>query len=114
MVDLYVTMPREPDVVAVPIQAIYDDTRIYVVEQDRLHAVEVERVGERRAAAGGYEVIVRAPELLSGDSILVTQLPKASEGLKVSAIPRPASTASELDLPRDRAQERLSHLSAGR
>ena len=114
VVDLYVTMPREPDVVAVPIQAIYDDTRIYVVEQDRLRAVEVERVGERRAAAGDYEVIVRAPELLSGDSILVTQLPKASEGLKVSAIPRPASTASELDLPRDRAQERLSHLSAGR
>ncbi|NIM26880.1 MAG: hypothetical protein GTO67_07015, partial [Gammaproteobacteria bacterium] len=46
--------------------------------------LEVQRVGERRDAESAAQVLVRSPELQSGDRIVVTQLPNAMDGLRVT------------------------------
>lgn len=83
-VALRVALPPAAHVVAVPAQALYENQRVYVVEQERLRAVAVSRVGEHRSAAGEHQVLIRAPELIAGAEIITTQLPKATTGLKVA------------------------------
>lgn len=85
VVDLRVELPAEPDVVALPIASLYDNDRIYAVEDGRLKAIRVERVGELQLPDGDYRVLVRAPELAGGRSVITTQLPRAMSGLLVEA-----------------------------
>ena len=55
--------------------------------------VKVERLGERPAGGrGGTRALVRSPELRSGDRVVVTQLPNALDGLKVTVMPDDAPT----------------------
>jgi HlyD family secretion protein len=63
VVDLRIELPAEPDVVALPIGSLYDNDRIYAVEDNRLRAIHVERVGELQLPDGDYRVLVRSPEL---------------------------------------------------
>jgi HlyD family secretion protein len=87
VVDLIVTLPQEPAVVALPVQSIYDNNRIYeVADDDRLHALPIKRVGEHRTADGGYRVLVRADALRPGSRIITTQLPKAADGVRVQPV----------------------------
>ncbi len=87
VVDLDVTLPRESQVVALPIQSIYDDNRVYAVgSDDRLQAIRVQRVGDHRTADGAYRVLVRGEGLHQGSRIITTQLPKAGDGLRVQPI----------------------------
>ena len=83
VVDVHVTLPSEPDVVPLPVQSIYENDRIYQVVDHRLRALTVDRVGELQGADGSYHVLVRAPELVAGDQVITTQLPKAISGLLV-------------------------------
>ncbi|MDH3643849.1 MAG: biotin/lipoyl-binding protein [Gammaproteobacteria bacterium] len=85
VIDLTITMPAETDVVALPVQSIYENNRIYEVVDDRLNAIKVERIGEMQSADGRYRVLVRSPELNGGESIITTQLPRAISGLLVEA-----------------------------
>ncbi len=87
VVDLDVTLPTEQQVVALPVQSIYDNDRIYeVAEGDRLQAITVQRIGDHHAPDGGYRVLVRGDGLRPGTRIITTQLPKASDGLRVQPI----------------------------
>ncbi len=87
VVDLDVTLPLESQVVALPIQSIYDDDRVYAVGgDDRLRAIRVQRIGDHRGADGAYRVLVRGDGLRPGSRIITTQLPKASDGLRVQPI----------------------------
>src|SRR5690606_24345095 len=52
VVDMQVRLPEEPDVVALPIASLYENDRIYAVEDRRLRAITVERVGELHTADG--------------------------------------------------------------
>ncbi|HEX7038031.1 MAG TPA: biotin/lipoyl-binding protein [Pseudomonadales bacterium] len=83
VVDLQVRLPEEPDVVALPIASLYENDRVYAVEDRRLRAITVERVGELHTPDGEYRVLVRSPELAGGAQIIITQLPKAVSGLLV-------------------------------
>ena len=85
VIDLSITMPTEHDVVALPVQSIYQNNRIYEVVDDRLNAIEVERVGELQTPDGHYRVLVRSPKLSGGKTIITTQLPTAISGLLVEA-----------------------------
>lgn len=85
VVDLRIRLPEEPDVVALPIASLYDNDRIYAVEDQRLQAIDVERVGETHTEDGEYRVLVRSPELYAGRRVITTQLPKAVSGLLVEA-----------------------------
>ena len=87
VVDLEVTLPAEQQVVALPVQSIYENDRVYeVVGDDRLQGITVQRIGDHRAADGGYRVLVRGDGLRPGSRIITTQLPKASDGLRVQPI----------------------------
>jgi HlyD family secretion protein len=85
VLDLHIALPAEPDVVALPIGSLYDNDRIYTVEDNRLRAIHVERVGELQLPDGDHRVLVRAPELAGGRPVITTQLPRAASGLLVEA-----------------------------
>ncbi|MCZ6711457.1 MAG: biotin/lipoyl-binding protein [Gammaproteobacteria bacterium] len=85
VIELEITMPAQENVVALPVQSIYQNNRIYEVVNERLNAIEVERIGELRTPTGDYRVLVRSPDLSDGQSVITTQLPKAITGLLVEA-----------------------------
>ncbi len=70
--------------VAVPYAALYGVDRLYVMHEDRMRGVRVEVVGEQRGADGSVRALVRGAELKAGDAVIVTQLPNAVDGLKVT------------------------------
>jgi HlyD family secretion protein len=80
---LELELPTENGVFAIPYQAIYGNSRIYTVEDDRLVAVEVETIGQSRAADQSAQVLIRSQQISDGDLIAVTHLPNAVSGLKV-------------------------------
>lgn len=83
VVDMRIDLPEEAGVVALPIASLYENDRIYAVKDNRLQAINVERVGELHTADGEYRVLVRSPELGAGRPVITTQLPKAVSGLLV-------------------------------
>ncbi|MFU8816011.1 MAG: HlyD family secretion protein [Pseudomonadales bacterium] len=85
VVDMRIQLPAKPDVVALPIAALYQNDRVYAVHDSRLQGIQVERVGEVQTTSGEYRVLVRSPELVSGRPVITTQLPKAASGLLVEA-----------------------------
>ena len=85
VVDLRIRLPEEAGVVALPIASLYENDRVYAVEDSRLQAIDVERVGELHTPEGEYRVLVRSPELYQGRQVITTQLPKAVSGLLVES-----------------------------
>ena len=81
-----ITLPPEAGVIALPAHAIYESDRIYRVQDSRLDAITVERVGDFEDAQGRYRVLVRSPRLHEGDTVITTQLPKAISGLLVEPV----------------------------
>lgn len=83
LLPLNLTLPPQPGVYAVPFQAIYGNSRLYRIVDERLDAVDVRSVGQSRGADGAVQVLVRSERLRPGDRIAVTHLPNAVTGLKV-------------------------------
>ncbi|MCV6639421.1 HlyD family efflux transporter periplasmic adaptor subunit [Candidatus Albibeggiatoa sp. nov. NOAA] len=84
---LYLQLPARKDVIALPFESVYGNNRIYKFNDGRMHSLTIERVGEQIAFDGQSSILVRSPELASGDKVIVTQLPNAVEGLKVTEAP---------------------------
>jgi len=80
---LHMDLLPEDSVVALPFEALYGLNRIYRLEDGRMAALTVERVGEQRDVEGEVQVLARSPDLQAGDRIITTQLPNAITGLKV-------------------------------
>ena len=76
-------LPVQQNVVALPPQALYGTNRIYRIVDDRLEAIDVERVGDITTDSGKTRILVRSANLQQGDSVVTTQLPNAISGLKV-------------------------------
>ena len=83
VVNLSIRLPAQDGLIAVPVQSIYDNSRIYAVVDNRLVGHDVQRVGELETAELGYRVLIRTNEINPGDSIVTTQLPRAITGLLV-------------------------------
>jgi multidrug efflux pump subunit AcrA (membrane-fusion protein) len=79
---LALQLPAESGVFAVPYQAIYGNSRIYRVEEDRLQAIDVISIGQARTDEQ-VQVLIRSDTIVDGDRIAVTHLPNAVSGLKV-------------------------------
>lgn len=94
-VRVLLSLPPEPDAIAVPAEAIYGSDRIYRIVDGRMASLTVERVGERTLPDGRAEVIIRSPELGEADQIIVTKLSTATDGLLVK-LAEPAAGAREL------------------
>lgn len=86
-VELRMQLPVEPNVLAVPAEALYGTDRIYRIDaEDRLRAVKVIRLGEVRDSTGQPRILIRAPDLPSDARLSVTQLANAVDGLLVSVV----------------------------
>lgn len=94
LIELDVTLPEESAVVALPVQSLYENDRIYAVEpapagpegaaaEFRLEAITVERVGEMQGEDGEHRILVRSEGIGDGRRIITTQLPRAITGLLV-------------------------------
>ncbi len=95
---LQITLPQESDVIAIPAQSIYSDRRVYLVENQQLKAVEVEKVGEWRNGEQQW-VLVKGESLLAGSVLMTTQLPGALTGMKVTSKSASSADAEEVLSP---------------
>jgi multidrug efflux pump subunit AcrA (membrane-fusion protein) len=85
-VDLRVSLPAVGPVLALPMQSLYENRRIYLVEGERLQGVEVAPLGTRHNALGELEVLVDAAALPANARVLSSDLPTASSGLRVEVV----------------------------
>jgi multidrug efflux pump subunit AcrA (membrane-fusion protein) len=81
---LSLLLPAHDGVFAVPYQAIYGNSRIYKVVDDRLQAVEVDTIGQARTEDQTVLVLIRSDQIEEGELIAATHLPNAVSGLKIS------------------------------
>lgn len=85
VLDVRLALPAEDRLLSVPVQALYENDRIYRVEASRLVAMDAEVVGETEGE-DGYRVLLRVPGIEAGHRIVTTQLPRAITGLRVRAV----------------------------
>ena len=111
VLDLQITLPPEPRAIALPVQSLYENDRVYLVEAGRLVGLHVERIGDFLTQDGEYWVLVRSSKLAAGHSIITTQLPRAISGLKVEAMPQINQTNHNIS--RTALAERTEKLPAG-
>ena len=83
--ELLLERPPAAGSIALPFAALHGGDRVYRVDDSRLHAVRIKRVGEV-AGPDGRQVLVRAPELPGGARVMVTHLPHAVDGLRVEEV----------------------------
>ncbi|MFD2113745.1 efflux RND transporter periplasmic adaptor subunit [Thiorhodococcus fuscus] len=84
-VQLRLQRPIAPDTIAIPFSALHGGDRLFLVEDGRLHAIQVERIGELDGGDGAQQA-VRAPGLADDSKVMITHLPNAVESLKVETI----------------------------
>lgn len=75
-------LPALDNVYSVPVSSIYGTNRIYSIEDKRLVAIDVEKLGSQYQQ-GKQFILIRSKNLQAGDLIITTQLPHALSGLKV-------------------------------
>jgi hypothetical protein len=80
--EMTLVLPATEGAFSVPVSSIYGTDRIYRVENERLVAVKVEKLGNQYRD-GRQFVLVHSDRLKPGDEIITTQLPHAVNGLKV-------------------------------
>ncbi|OYY73762.1 MAG: RND transporter [Gammaproteobacteria bacterium 28-57-27] len=78
-------LPAQDGLIALPYSALHGGTRVYLLRDGRLHAVEVKRVGEMRQGEQS-RILLRAAELVPGAVVMTTHLPNAIEGLSVTPV----------------------------
>ncbi|MFV2031787.1 MAG: efflux RND transporter periplasmic adaptor subunit [Gammaproteobacteria bacterium] len=91
LLPLSLYLPAEDGVIAVPYQAIYGNSRLYLLKEDRLQGIEVESVGQYNDVDGTTKLLVKSPQINPGDQIVITHLPNAVNGLKVRSVDDEAS-----------------------
>ena len=80
--EMTLVLPPVENAFSVPLSSIYGSNRIYRVEDERLVALKVEKLGNQYINDNQF-VLVRSEKLKPGDEIISTQLPHAVTGLKV-------------------------------
>lgn len=82
-VPLRMTMRPVAGLVAVPVQAVYGQRRVFLIDDGLLAGIDVERVGEMTTADGDFRLLVHSPRLTDGAWLLTSQLSNAVTGLRV-------------------------------
>jgi len=110
-VELRVILPQKQNAFTVQLSAIYDDNRIYLInDESRLQAVAIDRLGRYRDKKGHERVIIAGTALNEGAQVITTQLPKAVTGLKVQPRHKTGSSVqtNELRTPSLMADRRIT------
>ena len=77
-------LPKLNNVFSIEPTAIYGADRIYIVRDQRMLAIRIQRLGITAGAAGKNRVLFDSDAVQTGDLIITTQLPNARTGLKVT------------------------------
>ena len=85
-VNLALELAPHPDAVWLPFEAFYGTDRVFKVQDNRLVAVRVQRVGEARDSRRRAGVLITSPNLAAGDQLVVNQIANAVEGLRVVSV----------------------------
>lgn len=85
-VELKLTLAQHDNVVALPFNALYGLNHVYRVNDGYLESVSIERVGEFTSESGETLLLLSGVDLKQGDTIVSTQLPNATTGLRVEAM----------------------------
>ena len=83
--EMTLVLPAIEDAFSIPVSSIYGTDRIYRVENERLVAINVEKLGSQ-SRDGRQFILVRSDSLKRDDEIITTQLPHAVSGLKVEVL----------------------------
>ncbi|MEX0962832.1 MAG: HlyD family efflux transporter periplasmic adaptor subunit [Pseudohongiellaceae bacterium] len=86
VLNITVDLPIEQDVLSMPVYALYENQTIYRIDEQRLQAVHYETVGDYIAADNELRVLIRSADIVAGDRLLASQLPRAITGLLVEPI----------------------------
>ncbi len=86
-VSMTLNRPPQHHAVAVPFSSLYDNDRIYIVDNERLKGLTVQRLGEFKDLNQNTLLLIASQELKYGAKIVVTQLPNALTGLAVKETP---------------------------
>lgn len=81
-VELQLQLAEQDSLIELPFSALYGMDRVYLIEDEHLRSVTIERVGEKSSVEGNT-LLVRSEELSEGDLVATTQLPNAITGLRV-------------------------------
>lgn len=85
--DVAVELPPVEQVVAVPVDAIYNDRFLYRADSDlRAEAVECELIGLVRSEARDVQALARCPELREEDRVVADQLPNLLSGVLLNIV----------------------------
>lgn len=82
-VNINLKLPALNKAIKVPIQSIYGNNRVFVVENHRLKGVDVIRIGELRDQGGSHHILIHSNDVTTGTRVLTSQLSNAISGLKV-------------------------------
>lgn len=86
VVNLSVNLPVEENVISMPVHALYENQTIYRIKEQRLEAINYERVGDYLGSDDEFSVLIRSSEIKAGDQLLGSQLSRAITGLLVEPI----------------------------
>ncbi len=86
VLNLTVDMPIEPNVLAMPVYALYENQTVYRIDEQRLQAVRYETIGDYVTADNELRTLIRSAEINAGDQLLASQLPRAITGLLIEPI----------------------------
>ena len=75
-----------PQSYIIPSTALYGRDRVYIIKDERMHAIKVENLGNFTNPNGSYNVIIKSIEIKDGDKIITSQLPNARTGLKTRIV----------------------------
>ncbi len=87
LIRLNLQRPLQDYVVAIPFRAIYGNNRIFLLQDGRMKALQVESLGQYTLETGTDSLLIRSDQIKDGDKIITTHLPNAVDGLKVKAVP---------------------------
>ncbi len=83
--ELELQLPSVKNAILIPPQALYGTHRVYKVGDNRLIAVDIERLGEA-IDDEKLGILIKSDALQKDDLLITTQLPTAVNGLKVNLI----------------------------
>jgi len=76
-------LPAIADAFTVPSGAIKNNNKIFVVRDNKLASITINRAGDVQTSDGSTRALVTSPDIVDGDRLVVSQVPSARDGMAV-------------------------------
>lgn len=93
MLTLQLERAAQTAAVAVPYTALYGNDRMYKLVDGRLQGIPVKALGDYAGSGDRAMLLVKSPQLRTGDRLVITHLPNAVDGLRVEDVTGQAAAA---------------------